>query len=147
LGSYKQGFFKPLNPKKYKGDVHNIVYRSSWELKLYSILDNREDILEWSSEEIVIPYISPKDNRRHRYFPDVLIRLKDENGNIKTTLIEIKPLSQTLPPIKKSRLTKGFINEVMTYAVNMAKFEAAKSYCEKKGWDFKVMTEVDLGIK
>ncbi len=143
---YKQGFFRALHPEKYKGDPNNIVYRSSWELKLLAFLDINPNVIEYSSEEIVIPYISPKDNRYHRYFPDMLIKVKNIEGKIKTILIEIKPFSQTIPPVKKSRVTKNFITEVLTYAINQAKFEAAQKYCDQRGWIFQIMTEKELGI-
>lgn len=143
---YKQGFFRPINPKKYHGDVNNIVYRSSWELKLLSFLDINPNIIEYSSEEIIIPYISPKDNRYHKYYPDMLVKIKNTQGKIETVLIEIKPFAQTLPPVKKSRITKTFITEVLTYAINQAKFEAAQKYCDTKGWKFQIMTEKELGI-
>jgi hypothetical protein len=147
MPKYKQGQFKPSKPEKYKGDVNNIFYRSSWELKTFSILDRNPNVIEWSSEEIIIPYISPKDNKIHRYFVDIFCKLKNKNGIIETLLIEIKPLVQTSPPIKGKRITKGFINEVLTYAVNDAKWKAAQDYCDKRGWKFKIFTEKELGIK
>ncbi len=143
---YKQGFFRPINPKKYRGDVNNIVYRSSWELKLLSFLDINPNVIEYSSEEIIIPYISPKDNRYHKYYPDMLVKIKNIQGKIETVLIEIKPFAQTIPPVKKTRITKTFITEVLTYAINQAKFEAAQKYCDTKGWKFQIMTEKELGI-
>ena len=143
---YKQGFFRPINPKKYRGDVNNIVYRSSWELKLLSFLDINPNVIEYSSEEIIIPYISPKDNRYHKYYPDMLVKIKNIQGKIETVLIEIKPFAQTIPPVKKTRITKTFITEVLTYSINQAKFEAAQKYCDTKGWKFQIMTEKELGI-
>jgi len=147
MAKFYQGFFRPRNPQKYKGDPQNIIYRSSWELKFYLECDKRDDIIEWSSEEIIIPYVSPKDNKVHRYFPDAVIKVRDKDGKIITIMIEIKPLAQTSPPVKKKGVTKGFINEVLTYAVNEAKWEQAQKYCDKKGWKFQIMTEKELGIK
>lgn len=146
MTKYHQGRYKPQNPQKYKGDPTNIIYRSSWELKAMRLFDLNQSVLEWSSEEIVIPYISPKDNRPHRYFCDFFIKMRNRNNQIENVLIEIKPLSQTKPPIKGKRLTKGFINEVLTYGVNQAKFQAAEAFCDKKGWRFQIMTEKELGI-
>ena len=94
--SYK-GKYSPSYPKKYKGDPTNIVYRSLWERKFMVYCDNNENILEWGSEEIVLPYRSPVDNRIHRYFPDFYIKYKDVGGRIKRSLIEIKPLRQCSP--------------------------------------------------
>jgi len=146
MARYHQGMFRAKNPQKYKGDPSNIVYRSSWELKLYMQFDSRPDVLEWSSEEVIVPYISPKDNKKHRYFPDAVIKIRDRNGVIKTIMVEIKPFKQTLPPVKGKRMSKGFINEVLTYAVNDAKWKYAREFCKTRGWDFQIITENELGL-
>jgi len=109
--------------------------------------DKNENILEWGSEEIVVPYRSPVDNRYHRYFPDFYIKYKDNNGKIKKSIIEIKPYKQCIEPKVQKRKTKGYIYEVMEYAKNQAKWEAAKEWCLDRGYEFKVLTENELGIK
>jgi hypothetical protein len=144
---FLQGRYKPSNPQKYKGDVHNIIYRSSWERKFLYYCDTNENILEYSSEEIVVPYRSPVDNKIHRYFPDFYIKYKDGDGKIKKALIEIKPFRQTQEPKVQKRKTKSYIYEVVEYAKNQAKWDAAKEWCIDRGWEFKVLTESDLGIK
>ena len=58
--------------------------------------DTNEKILEWGSEEIIVPYRSPVDNRYHRYFPDFYVKVKDKNGKIKKMIIEIKPYKQCI---------------------------------------------------
>ena len=140
------GKYRPLNRKKYKGDPTNIIYRSLWELKFMKYCDSNENVLEWGSEEIVIPYISPLDNRVHRYFPDFYVRVRSKTGRIEKLIIEIKPLKQTAPPKKQSRRTKKYITEVTTYAVNEAKWAAAKEYCKDRQWQFKILTEKELRI-
>ena len=101
--SYK-GKYKPSYPKKYKGDPNNIVYRSLWERKFMVYCDNNQNILEWGSEEVIVPYRSPIDNRYHRYFPDFYIKVKESNGMIKKMIIEIKPFKQCIEPkVKKER--------------------------------------------
>ena len=144
--SYK-GRYRPSNPKKYKGDSSNIIYRSLWERKFMVYCDNQTKILEWGSEEIVLPYRSPIDNKVHRYFPDFYIKVKESNGKIKRYIIEIKPKKQTIEPKVKKRKTKGYIYEVYEYAKNQAKWEAAKEFCKDRMWEFKVLTEDELGIK
>lgn len=144
--SYK-GKFQPSYPRKYKGDPTNIIYRSLWERKFMVYCDTNENILEWGSEEIVVPYKSPVDNRFHRYFPDFYIKYKDANGKIKKSLIEIKPFRQTQEPKVQKRKTKGYIYEVVEYAKNQAKWSAAKEWCLDRGYEFKVLTENELGIK
>lgn len=149
MARYKQGFFKPINPEKYKGNTSrgSIVYRSGWELKLMSKLDKHPDVKLWSSEEVVIPYISPIDNRYHRYFVDFYVEFEDKDGNEKKWLIEVKPKKQVTPPVrKKHQKEKTFLKEVLTWGVNEAKWKAAREACKNKGWEFKIFTEDELGI-
>jgi hypothetical protein len=142
--SYK-GWFRPKNPKKYKGDATNVVYRSNWELRVMKHFDEDPNVLWWASEELVIPYRSPVDQRMHRYFPDFIAHVKQKTGKEKTIVIEIKPERQTKKPIQK-RQTKRFLEEAATYAINQEKWRAADIFCQKEGWDFMVLTEKDLGI-
>jgi len=139
--------YKPSNPQKYKGDYNNIICRSTWERKFCRWCDLNESIISWGSEEFFIPYISPVDNRVHRYFPDFIIKLKEHSGKVKTYVIEVKPKKQTVPPVKKTRVTKSFIHETKTYAVNQAKWKAAKEWCDDRLLEFKIITEDELGIR
>ena len=106
--------------------------------------DTNQNILEWGSEEFWIPYRSPVDQRVHRYFPDFHMKLKEKNGVVKRYVIEVKPLRQTQPPIKKK--TKTFLYESMEYAKNQAKWKAARAYCQERRYEFKIITEKELGI-
>ena len=144
--AYK-GKYYPSFPRKYKGDPTNIIYRSLWERKFMVYCDKNQNILEWASEEIAIPYRSPIDNRVHRYFPDFYMKVKEFNGKIKRYVIEVKPAKQTKPPAKPKRQTKGYIREAYEYAKNQAKWQAAKDFCDDRQWEFKVVTEKELGIK
>lgn len=144
--SYK-GKYQPEFPKKYKGDATNIVYRSLWERTFMKYCDTNENILEWFSEEIAVPYRSPIDNKIHRYFPDFYIKVKESNGSIKKYIIEIKPKKQTVEPQVQKRKTKGYIYEVYEYAKNQAKWKAAEEWCADRGYEFKILTEDDLRIK
>jgi hypothetical protein len=104
-------------------------------------LDESSSILKWSSEEVVIPYISPKDNLPHRYFMDFWVKSNTKNG-VKEFLFEIKPWSQTqLPNPPKSRKSSKYIKEVETYLVNQAKWESAAAFAKSKNMTFKVITE------
>jgi len=141
-----RGKYQPSFPKKYKGDPTNIIYRSLWERKFMVYCDLNEKILEWGSEEIALPYRSPIDNRVHRYFPDFYIKVIESSGKIKKYIIEIKPKKQTAPPPKPKRQTKSYIYEAYEYAKNMAKWEAAKEWCLDRGYEFKVLTENELGV-
>lgn len=144
--SYK-GYFKPRNPSKYKGDPTKIVYRSRWELKFMMYLDAHTDVIAWASEEIAIPYVSPIDNRVHRYFPDFVVRKRGKDGKLQTVMVEIKPFKETRPPEVQKKKTKRYIREVYTWGVNDAKWKAAREYCADRKWEFAIFTEYELGIK
>ena len=147
--AYK-GTFKPKNPKKYIGDPTQIVYRSRWELVFMQKADSHPEIIRWASEEIAIPYVSPCDNRIHRYYPDFYVEVLRPDKTKARYIIEIKPQKQTVPPEAPKRLSSRskarFINEGMTYAINKAKWIAAKSWCEEQGMKFLIMTENELGL-
>ena len=143
--SYKKGIFNPKNPKKYNGKANNIVYRSSWEFRVMKWLDDNPKVIWWASEELPIPYKSPIDQKVHRYFPDFIVRIKRKDGQETTMILEIKPESQTKQPVRR-RKTARFIQESTTYAVNQEKWRAADLFCKEHGWQFKVLTEKDLGI-
>lgn len=143
--AYK-GFFKPKNPKKYKGNPQAIVYRSRWESMFMSYLDNHDSVLEWASEELVIPYFSQVDGKMHRYFPDFWIKVKQKNGTTKVMVVEIKPYKQTQAP-KPGKNKARYINEAQTYIINSNKWAAAKAFCESNGWTFSIVTENELGLK
>jgi hypothetical protein len=139
---YHKRSFVPVNKEKYKGNWTNIISRSSWETKFMLWCDKNPHVLFWESEETVIPYISPVDNRPHRYFVDFKIVLSTG----KTYLIEIKPASQTVPPTG-TRKTKRLLQETATFLVNQAKWHAAERFAKTRGWEFKVLTEYDIGLK
>jgi len=146
-GHYHQGQFVPKNPSKYVGNVHNITYRSGWEKKAMVFFDDNPSVLKWGSEELVVPYISPIDNKPHRYFPDFVVVTKSLNGMINRYMVEVKPKAQCSPPVMKARKTKRLVEEIMTYEVNQAKWNAAKAWCSQHDMQFLVLTEHHLGIK
>ncbi len=141
---FQQARYSLKNPKKYVGDPTNVFYRSSWERKFMIFLDCHESIIEWSSEEIVIPYYWEGDSKMHRYFPDFYASMKTNNGIVKM-MIEVKPFVQTQEPKRtRGKREKTFINEVMTYSKNVAKWKAAEEYCKKRNMEFKLLTEKEL---
>ena len=139
------GKFRPSQRHKYKGDPTNIIYRSLWELKFMKWCDKNENVLEWGSEEIIIPYISPVDNRIHRYYPDFYVKAITREGRIARSIIEVKPAAQTKPPRKRKK-TRAFITEVKTWNVNSAKWRAARQFCAHKGMTFIILTEKHLNV-
>ena len=138
------GRFKPKNYKKYKGDPTNVFYRSLWERRFMVYCDNNPNILEWGSEEIIIPYKSPLDKKVHRYFPDFFIKYKNSSGKIIREIIEGKPKRHLSPPKEPKRKTKRYLGEVNTYIINQAKFKAAEEFCKDRKLGFRILTEEHL---
>jgi len=136
--------YKTKNPSKYIGNPTNIICRSLWERRVCKYLDENINVIRWGSEELVIPYYSPVDKKNHRYYPDFIAEIKDNNGNIKTYVIEVKPKKQTKPPKKPKRQTKSYIRECMTYTINEAKWKSANKLCKKEGWEFIILTEDNI---
>lgn len=148
---YRQGRYMVRNPQKYKGNPGNITYRSSWEYELMKWCDLNPAVLHWGSEEVVVPYVSPVDNKFHRYFVDFYAEIMTRNG-VERYLIEIKPYAQTVAPKPKKRnglLTESYKEEIKTYMVNRAKWKAAASVAMRSGMCFIVLTEKELfgGLK
>lgn len=140
--AYK-GVWKPRNPHKYVGDVNNITYRSSWELKFFNYCDISPSVIEWASEEVVIPYFDPVKQKTRRYFVDFWAVIKTNQG-VKKFLIEIKPSKFTKPPEVPKRKTKRYVEEQLQYINNDAKWKAASALCESNGINFMILTEKEL---
>lgn len=142
----RKGYFKPKNTSKYKGNPTNIIFRSGWELKTFMKLDHDPDIIQWSSEEIIIPYISPLDNKTHRYYPDIFFQRKDGSKY----LVEIKPEYQQVAPLvemtKKGKPTQQSLKQVMEFAKNQRKWQAARAWCKQRGIKFEIWGETALGL-
>lgn len=143
----KTGIFKPRHPSKYRGDVNNIIYRSSWEMRCMKFFDETSDVIMWSSEELIVRYNDPLTGKERRYFPDFIIKIKTRDGKEEVRMIEIKPFKQTKPPEKPKRKTKRFLEETKTYLTNVSKWKAAQAFCSRRGWKFQVITERDLWKK
>ena len=136
----------PKHPEKYAGDVNNIIYRSSWELRFLNWCDQNTAVIMYASEETVVPYICATDNRPHRYFIDITMKVRGADGSIRNYLVEIKPHAQTQPPKFKGKQTKRYITEVETYAKNQSKWKAAKEYARQHNAEFIIISERELGI-
>ena len=138
------GRYVPTNPKKYKGNPTTIYYRSLWERKFMVYCDKNPRILEWGSEEIIIPYLLPTDGKVHRYFPDFYIKVKRADNKIRKMIIEVKPEKYTKPPKKPKKATKSFIKDVNELGRNQAKWKHAREYCRDRNMDFLILTEKHL---
>jgi hypothetical protein len=140
-----KGRFLPKNYQKYRGDYNNIIYRSSWELRVMKYFDEHPNVIWWASEELAIPYKNPVDQKVHRYFPDFIAKMRKKDGKVMTYVIEVKPEKQTKQPIRR-RKTQKFIEESVTYAINQEKWRAAELFCYEHGWQFTIITEKELGL-
>jgi len=138
---YRQGIFTPRNKDKFIGG--KAFYRSGLELKFMRFCDNNSNVIKWGSENVVIPYISPVDNKPHRYYVDNYVVIK-EGSNIKHYLIEIKPSKQTQAPTTKYKKKEHLIYEAKQWAVNSSKWEEAKKWAKKRNMEFLIITEKDL---
>ena len=142
-GDFKRGLYRPKNKNKYVWVKHP-EYRSSWELHFFQWCDRNQNVLEWASEAVVVPYISPVDNRVHRYFVDNVLILKEGSKNVKY-LVEIKPFKQTIPPVfSRRKKRETLVHEQVTFEVNKVKWESAKEWADKNGYKFIIITEREL---
>jgi len=148
-GKWKQGKFEAKNMDKYKGTLP-IIYRSSWEHRVFYFLDRNASIVEWASESIIIPYKSQIDGTIHRYFVDVNFIVNDKNGNQKRYLVEIKPFDQTIPPKppqkKSTKALQRYNYAVLAFQKNQDKWLYAQAWAKKNGYIFDLWTEKTLGL-
>lgn len=144
-GKFYQGIFTPTNPSKYIGK-QKPVYRSGWELRFFRWVDSNPNVLEWASEAIIVPYISPVDGKAHRYYTDGVVVIK-EKDQIVRYIIEIKPSSQLSLPTPTKKHRKTLIYETRMFAINTAKWAAARKWCDQHGFKFLILTEKELGIR
>lgn len=143
---YRQGKYQVINYKKYDGDPTNVIYRSSWERIVLNWLDLSQNVVSFSSEEVVIPYFDETQQKMRRYFMDIKATFKMKDGSLKTYLIEIKPFKETQPP-RKTKNQRVMLEALATYQTNQCKWQAAKAYCAERGWHFMIVTEYEIGIK
>jgi hypothetical protein len=137
---YKQGIYKPIHPEKYMGEI--ATYRSGLELRFMRFCDTNPKVLQWGSENYIIPYRHP-DGKMRRYFVDNFVKIQ-EGGKTTKYLIEVKPSRQTIPPSTKYKKKEHMIYEQIQYAVNRSKWDACIKYCAKHGFRFLLITEKDL---
>tara|TARA_Y100000991_G_C21768272_1_gene261860 strand:+ start:225 stop:560 length:336 start_codon:yes stop_codon:yes gene_type:complete len=107
--------------------------------------DNQPSILEWGSEEVIIPYRAP-DGVVRRYYPDFYIKVREGSGKVTKYIIEIKPKKQTKPPNVKNKKTAAYKRDALTFAKNRAKWDAAEDFCEDRQMNFMILTEDHLGV-
>ena len=140
-----QGKFRPRNPEKYKGNVGDIFYRSSWEKNFMEWCDKNKAVLLWQSEEKRIRYYDPVKKRNRTYYPDFLVKYINKDGRVLTEMVEVKPIRQVKGPNPNpKKKTKSWMNQVNTYITNQCKWKAAEEYCQEQGWEFRLLTEQNI---
>ena len=113
---------------------------------MMTYFDKHPDVIEWGSEEIIVPYVSPIDSRPHRYFPDFIVKKRGRDGLIEVMMIEVKPSQQCKEPRIRNKRTRAYIREVHEWVRNQAKWEAADAFCKDRNWKFSVFTEKEIGV-
>lgn len=132
----------PTHIGKYKGDATKIVFRSSWELMAFKWIDSCKQIVAWSSETTIVPYIGV-DGKPHRYFVDLWVML--ENG--KRFIIEIKPSSKLVKPRKTAKKKDStYLSQLKEYHTIQIKKAAAEAYAKEYGMEYKIWTEKTFNI-
>jgi TnsA endonuclease N terminal len=137
MANFRQGVYQIKNPAKYVGQGAP-KYRSGWEMSFMLFCDNNDNILQWASESIRIPYRNPITGKQSIYVPDFLITYRTANNTTRAELIEIKPRNQSLIEGKMNP------NQRATVAVNYAKWDAATKWAKRQGLTFRVINEGDM---
>lgn len=137
MSKFAQGIYHPRNPSKYVGK-RDPRYRSGWEHAFMRFCDSNDNILQWASESISIPYRHPLTGKMTMYVPDFLITYRNKQNQMRAELIEIKPKKQSVMESKMSSRDRAVV------AVNYAKWDAATKWCRRQGLQFRVLTEDDI---
>lgn len=133
-----KGKYEVINKSKYTGKQTTITYRSSWELKLFELLDTHPNIVAWGSEVISIKYVHPFHKTTKSYLPDLFVQYVDASGKKHTEIVEVKPYCQTNPKFAKSKYDREQV------VINEAKWRYARAFCSKNSVGFRVITEKDI---
>ena len=137
MANFAKGVFQPRNPAKYVGNK-SPTYRSSWEQVFMTFLDNNDNVMQWASESIQIPYRNPVTGKQSIYIPDFLITYRTRQNTLIAEVIEIKPKKQSIIESKMSNRDR------MVVAINYAKWDSATKWCNRNGLKFRVITEEDM---
>ena len=137
MSKFAQGPYTVKNPAKYVGKGVP-RYRSGWELSFMIFLDNNDNVMQWASESIQIPYRNPVTGKQSIYIPDFLITYRTRQNTLIAEVIEIKPKKQSIIESKMSNRDR------MVVAINYAKWDSATKWCNRNGLKFRVITEEDM---
>jgi hypothetical protein len=159
---YNGGNYIPINRDKVikLNDSGGVYYRSSWEKKIMTWLDLKSDIVRWGSECFAIPYQLTHFNngdvnlKSHTYYPDFYYEMQIPDGSIKRTVVEVKPMKEykMVQDLNEGRLViptnlrrmKNFEYDLKMAQKNSEKWKTVIKWCNKKGFDFIIITEEHL---
>ena len=134
MANFRQGFYEVKNSQKYVGNGKP-KYRSGWEMTFMMFLDSNDNVINWASEPVRIPYRNPLTGKMTMYVPDFIVTYQGPKGMTKAEIIEIKPKKQSLLESKMKDRDRAII------AVNYAKWHAATLWAKQNGLTFRVITE------
>jgi hypothetical protein len=134
MSKFAQGLYAIKNLSKYVGKGQP-RYRSGWEHAFMRFLDNNDNVLQWASESVSIPYRNPITGKQSIYVPDFLITYRTKNDTMRAELVEIKPRKQSVIEGKMSEKDR------MIVAVNYAKWDQATKWAKRNGLTFRVINE------
>ena len=137
MAKFAQGAYTVKNAGKYVGRGEP-CYRSSWENVFMNFCDNNENVMQWASEPVRIPYRHPLTGKMTNYVPDFIVTYRGPNNTTRAELIEIKPKSQSIIEDRQSQRDRAVV------AINYAKWAAAQAWCKQNGLTFRIITESDL---
>jgi len=139
------GKYKIQFPPKYAlANTSFVRYKSLLERRFMMFCDMNPKIMQWGYETTTIPYLSPVDKTIHTYFVDFTLITREKDGLVSKQLVEIKPQRETIAPKIQEKRTRKYVNSVMTYGINTAKWEAARRYCERNNMKFHIITDKTL---
>ena len=126
-------------------------------------LDGSISVTKWGAECMAIPYQMTHFNdgdmkvKNHSYYPDFYYEMKLSDGSIKKVVAEVKPQKEyqmalmlqekniQVPDNKVSlKKLKSFEYDLKMAQKNLSKWETMIEFCNKKGWEFIVITEIHL---
>ena len=144
-GTFKQGYYTPTYPQKYKTNTKQIIYRSSWEFKICKWLDMTPEVIEWASEPVAIKYFYTVDQKMHTYYPEFYFAYRKPDGKIVKYIVECKPSQQLTKPKVPTRKTQKAVtnyNYLMEcFLKNSCKREYAQKWCNDNGYTYVYITE------
>ena len=137
MANFRQGFYEVKNSEKYVGNGKP-KFRSGWEMTFMMFLDSNNNVINWASEPVRIPYRNPLTGKMTMYVPDFIVTYRGPKETVRAELIEIKPKKQSLIESKMKDRDRAVV------ALNYAKWHAATLWAKQNGLMFRVITEEDI---